>query len=147
MTTHKVFELSAILVATVMALIAWLLMHRRATRLAARRWRERPAMGDDEFLKECEIPDEPLLISVALAARRVIGELGTVPADTIHPDDSFAHDLVHLPFWDSLDWLDFIFRVELECGQKVPRPVLDEALTFTGIQFADLRVKHVVRAV
>ena len=77
----------------------------------------------------------------------MIGELGTVPAETIHPDDSFAHDLVHLPYWDSLDWLDFIFRVEIECQQKVPRPVFDEAATFTWGAVADLQVKHVVRAV
>ena len=78
--------------------VIWLLMHRRATRLAACRWRGRPPIGDDEFLKACEIPDEPLRITVALAARRVIGELRTVPAETIHPNDSFAHDLVHLPY-------------------------------------------------
>ena len=144
---HKAVEVLAILVGSAAMFVIWLLMHRRATRLAACRWRGRPPIGDDQFLKACEIPDDPLRINVALAARRVIGELGTVPAETIHPDDSFAHDLVQLPYWDSLDWLDFIFRVELECQQRVPRPVLDEAVTFTGRQYGELRVKHVVRAV
>jgi len=135
------------LLASAALLVVWLLMHRRATRLAACRWRERRPMNDDDFLKGCEIPDEPLLIEVALAARRVIGELGTVPAETIQPDDYFAHDLVQLPYWDSLDWLDFIFRVERESHLKVPRPVFDEAAMSAGGQVADLMVKHVVRAV
>jgi hypothetical protein len=104
-------------------------------------------MGDDEFLRECKIPDEPLRINVALAARRIIGELATVSAETIHPDDSFAHDLVRLPYWDSLDWLDFIFRVERESQRKFPRSVLDEATMSTCGRDADLRVKHVVRAI
>ena len=147
MTMHRAFAILAILVGSAAVFVIWLLLHRRATRLAARRWRGRLPIGDDDFLRACEIPDEPLRINVALAARRVIAELGTVPAETIHPDDSFAHDLVQLPYWDSLDWLDFIFRVERESEQKVPRPVLDEAAMFAWGRDADLRVKHVVRAI
>jgi len=144
---HESIQVLAILAGIASVSVIWLLMHRRATRLAACRWRERPPMSDDDFLRACDIPDEPLRINVALAARRVVGELGTVPAETIHPDDSFAHDLVQLPYWDSLDWLDFIFRVELDCQQKVPRPVLDEAAMITWGRDVDLRVKHVVKAV
>jgi hypothetical protein len=147
MTMRKVVEVLAVLGGSIALFVIWLLMHRRATRLAACRWRGRPPMGDDEFLKQCEIPDDPLRISVALAARRVIGELGTVPAETIHPDDTFAHDLVHLPYWDSLDWLDFIFRVERESQRRFPRSVLDEAAMSTCERDANLRVKHVVRAI
>ena len=144
---HETIQVLALLVGIAAVSVIWLLMHRRATRLAACRWRERPPMNNDDFLKKCEIFDEPLRMTVALAARRVIGELGTVPAETIHPDDSFVHDLVQLPYWDSLDWLDFIFRVERECQQKVPRPVFDEAVVFTWGRDTDIRVKHIVRAV
>lgn len=104
-------------------------------------------MGNDEFLRACKIPDEPLRIEVALAARRVIGKLATVPAETICPDDSFVHDLVQLPHWDSLDWLDFIFRVEREIRLKVSRSLFDEAAMLLGGWTGDLRVKHVIRAV
>ena len=103
-------------------------------------------MSHDDFLAGCEIPEEPLRVEVALAARRVIAGLGTVPTETIRPDDSFAHDLVHLPFWDSLDWLHFIFLVERECQRKVPRLVLDEAVSLAERRDSDLRVRHVVRA-
>ena len=147
MTTHKAIGLITYLVASFAVLTVWLLMHRRATRLAACRWRQRPPMNDDEFLRACEIPDEPIPINVALTARRVIGELATVPAETIQPDDSFLHDLVQLPYWYSLDWLDFIFRVERLCQRKVPRPVFDETAASFGGWAGDLRVKHVVRAV
>jgi hypothetical protein len=121
--------------------------HHRATLEAACRWRERSPMGDAEFVKACEIPDEPLMAMVALAARRVIAELGTVPPETIRPDDSFAHDLVQLPYWDSLDWLDFIFQVERECRSRIPRLVFDEVVRSVEGRPADLRVRHVVRAV
>ncbi len=144
---HETIQVLAILAGIASVSVIWLLMHRRATRLAACRWRGRPSIGDDDFLKGCEIPDEPMRINVALAARRVIGELGTVPAETIHPDDSFVHDLVQLPYWDSLDWLNFIFRVGLECQQKVPRPVFDEAVGIPWGRDTDIRVKHIVRAV
>jgi hypothetical protein len=103
-------------------------------------------MDDDDFLKGCEIPDEPLPIAVALAARRVIAELGTVPPETIRPDDSFAHHLVQLPFWDSLDWLGFILDVEQQFKGAVRLPslvwVIEEATWESG---GDLRVKHIVR--
>jgi hypothetical protein len=118
----------------------------RKTLAAASRWRERPTMGDGEFLKACEIPNEPLMIDFTLAARRVIAELGRVPAETLRPDGSFAHDLVQLPYWDSLDWLDFMFRVERECRRIIARPVFDEMMRSSERWAADLQVRHVVRS-
>ena len=106
-------------------------------------------MDDDVFLKACEIPDEPLRIGVALAARRTIAELGTVPAETILPSDTFAHDLVELPFWDSLDWLHFIFSVERRSDGTFKLPygsLIDEAIKLAGGSHSDLQVKHVVKA-
>jgi hypothetical protein len=144
---QKLFLFAITLVASVTWFVVWLLMHRRATRMTACHWRERPPLGDDDFLKGCEIPNEPLRIEVALATRSVIAELGTVVPETIRPDDSFAHDLVQLPFWDSLDWLHFLFLVERACRRQVSRQVFDEAVTVAGAREADLRVRHVVRAV
>lgn len=123
--------------------------HRRATELAASRWRERATMGDGEFLEACEIPDDPLMIDVALTARRVIAELGTVPAETIRPDDSFAHDLVQLPYWDSLEWLGLIMGIERELDDRaiITEECFDDAMRAARGQPSDLCVKHIVRAV
>jgi hypothetical protein len=144
----KAAALLTVVVVSVVVFVVWLMMHRKATRLAATRWRERPPMSDRAFLAACEIPDESLPIELALAARRVIAELGTVPAETILPDDTFAHDLVQLPFWDSLDWMDFIFRVERECELKLSRPIFCEvAINLIPRRGTDLQVRHVIMAV
>ena len=66
---HETIQVLAVLAGIASVSLIWLLMHLRATRQAACRWRERPPIGDDVFLKECEIPNEPLRINVALAAR------------------------------------------------------------------------------
>lgn len=134
--------------ATFVWFVVSLVRHRRATRLAACRWRERPPMSDDDFLRACEIPDEPLRVAVALAARRVIAELGTVPPETNRPDDSFAHDLVRLPFWDSLDWMGLVLGIEEKTGDRVivSEPCIDEAVRAARNESSDLRVRHVVRA-
>ncbi len=98
----------------------------------------------------CEIPDDPLMVGVALATRRVIADLGTVPNETIHPADSFAHDLVQLPFRDSLDWLSLILGIEQQFDGKVFFPngsVIDEAFKLAGGRRSDLQVKHVVKAI
>ena len=147
MKTHEVIGPLIVLVVSVALLVIWLLMHEKATRLAACRWRGRPPMDDDVFLKACEIPDEPLRIGVALAARRTIAELGTVPPETISPSDTFAHDLVELPFWDSLDWMGFILDIERRVDVKLPcTSVIDDAIKLAGGHHSKLQVKHVVKA-
>lgn len=145
----KAIAVLVILVGAATTFVLSLVKHRRATELAASRWRERPTLGDDEFVKACGLPDEPLMIEVALAARRVIAELGTVPAGTIRPDDSFARDLVQLPYWDSLEWMGLVIGIEAELGDRVNITELcfDEAMAAARSQSSDLRVKHVVRAI
>lgn len=144
----KTIAVLAILVGAALSFVLSLRKHRRATELAATRWRERPTMGDGEFVKACEVPDDPLRIEVALAARRVIAELGTVPAETIRPDDSFAHDLVQLPYWDSLEWIGLVIGIERELDDRViiTEQVFDEAMRMARSQSSDLRVGHLVRA-
>jgi acyl carrier protein len=139
--------LLAVIPALVLAAVLWCRAHRRITLEAAERWRKRPIMADGEFLKRCGVADELLKADVALAIRRVIAELGTVPAATIRPDDSFYHDLVQLPFWDSLDWVELIMCIEEEFDARVPDSVIDDAMKLAGGYHADLRVEHVVQAV
>jgi hypothetical protein len=113
-----------------------------------RRWARRPRMSDKEFLSACGVPEAPFQKRVAIGARTSIASLAGVPRETILPEHSFANDLIELPYWDSLDWLGFIFEVEAHFRGAVvipPDPIGD---AFRAAGRADeLRVKHVVRAV
>jgi hypothetical protein len=144
----KTLAVLAILVGAATTFVLSLRKHRRTTELAASRWRERPTMGDGDFVKGCEIPDDPLTVEVALAARRVIADLGTVPTETIKPDDSFGHDLVQLPYWDSLEWVGLVIGIERALDDRViiTEHRFDEAMRTARSQSSDLRVRHVVRA-
>jgi acyl carrier protein len=122
----------------------------RANVQALARWRGRTPMADREFSRGCQIPDESFKVDVALAVRRAIADLGTVPAETIRPDDSFSRDLVQLPFWDSLDFLEFVLEVERRLEGKVKLPgsdVIDDLIKGSGGYDAEVRVEHVVRAI
>ncbi len=144
----KTIAALALLVGAATTFVLSLRKHRTTTELAARRWHERPTMDDGEFVKACEIPDEPLRVEIALAARRAIAELGTVPAETIRPDDSFAHDLVQLPYWDSLEWMGLVLGIERQFEGKVvlDDSVIGDAVKLAGGRLSELRVKHVVRS-
>ena len=140
-----------VVVVTTSAII-WLVVsydrRQEAARQAACRWCERTTVSDDDFLNGCAIPDEPLPVIVALAARRVIGDLGEVPPETIHPDDSFDRDLLQLPFWDSVDWMSLLLGIdeELDGQVKIPLPCLKDAWKAAQDEGSDLRVRHMVRA-
>jgi acyl carrier protein len=144
--------LAIVLVPLMLGLFIWTVVsarrHLRETVRAAEHWRERPTMGDGKFLKQCEIPDESLLVEVALAARKVIADLGTVPPETIRPDDTFAEDLIQLPFWDSLEWMGLVMGVEEEFDGKVlvAESCIEDAVKLAGGRPSELKVKHVVRA-
>lgn len=121
---------------------------RRTTWSTVCRFRERDLTNDEEFLRACEIPDDPFKIAVALASRRAIAKLGDVPPETIRANDTFARDLIDLPFWDSLDWMGFLLEVESECQLMTPRPKLRYgAIDSLNVRFSDLQVRHVVKAV
>jgi hypothetical protein len=129
-----VILLSLVVVVTVMWMIYWLWRrHQEKLGVAAERWSERGRMGEAEFLAGCGIACDGLEKNVALAARRVIGEILMVPAETICPDDRWK-DFGCL--MDSVDWLDFLFRIEKGAWVKV------HARNWEGE-----RVKDFVRAV
>src|SRR3712207_6235089 len=108
---------SLVVLALVMAEL--FLLHRRNLRDAAERWGRRAPLIDDDFLRQCEVPDEPFAIVAALSARRAVAALATVPPETIRPDDLFKRDLGKLPYWDSLDWLGFVLEVEKQSGHTL----------------------------
>jgi hypothetical protein len=139
---------SAALVLPFVLFILWLIRHQDHIRANAKEWSSRPAMADEDFLRACLVPRDPMQTEAGLAARRAIASLATVPASTILPDDSFARDLVQLPFWDSLDWLGFVLETEVQSGLRIrlPAGVVERAHEEAGGGDA-LRVRHVVRAV
>jgi hypothetical protein len=132
----------------VIAFVAWLVLHRRGLRVAAAEWSTRTPMSDAQFLSLCDVPKDSLHAQAALAARRAIASLATVPADTIRPEDSFADDLQKLPYWDSLDWLGFIFEVEKQSDYRilVANEVVEEEMRAAG-GYRKLKVSQLVRAV
>jgi hypothetical protein len=140
------FLLSTLTITT--SFILFVVVHRRKTRKAAAEWAGRSPMGDEAFLAACDVGADPVAARVALAARRVIARLATVPPTTVLPDDSFARDLVRLPFWDSLDWLGFDLELEKELGCDVWISHLKWQGTLKPlVGFRNLLVRHVVYAV
>jgi hypothetical protein len=103
-------------------------------------------MGDDDFLAACGIPDDPFRRRVAVKSREAIAKLAGVPRETILPEHSSRFDLIELPYWDSLDWLGYVFEVErlLKGAVVIPNPI-EEAHRAAGYM-AILRVKHLVKA-
>lgn len=124
-----------------------LLVHRRAKKAAAE-WAHRSCLSDAEFLAECDVPAKEFDQLVALAARREIASLATVPAETIRPEHLIQGDLGNLPFWDSLDWLGFVLEVERESGYevRVPGNVAGGAAQLAG-GYRQMRVGDLVRSV
>jgi acyl carrier protein len=111
-----------LLVVLVVPFVIWIARIVRRQREVWRAWCERPQVRDDDFLRACELPDEnPWTRGLALATRNALAEASGVPPGTIKADDSFQHEV-----WDSLDWLDIIFRIEKAAAVKIPwSPALD----------------------
>ena len=56
--------------------------------------------------------------------RHTIASLGCLEDDAIYPDDTFAQTLIELPFWDSLDFTEFIFALEDQTHMELPNEVI-----------------------
>ncbi len=74
---------------------------------------------DDDFIIDCDLPDDPDAIRVALAVRRAVGRVGYIDPTYIRADDRYPEELLVLPRWDSLDVLDFFFTLEDELDTKL----------------------------
>src|SRR5262249_61076713 len=55
----------------------------------------------------------------ALAVRRAVANLGSVDPGFIRAEDVYPDQLGVLPFWDSIDWLAFLFELEEQLGTKI----------------------------
>ena len=115
--------------------------------MAAAEWTQRQGMDDDEFLRRCAPLANELSKEVALASRRAIASLATVPSETILPGNSFAEDLSALPYWDSLDWLGYHFETERQLQERVrlSSEIMDDGIRAAG-GYRSLTVRDLVRA-
>lgn len=86
---------------------------------------QRSRQPDPEFLAECDLPDGPEAVRVALAVRRAVGSVGLVDPLFIRASDRFPEELGVLPLWDSLDWISFVLALEWELEDEAPREILD----------------------
>jgi len=57
---------------------------------------------------------------VALIVRQVIAEEGSVDPRFIYATDRYPEELSVLPSWDSIDWIDFIMRLEEKLNMHIP---------------------------
>jgi hypothetical protein len=118
----------------------WLIVARQRERWRA--WNSRSATPEATFLSECQISTAAPEARIALAVRRSLGEVGGVPAAKVN-----ACDPMDDRFWDSIDWLDIIFRTEKGASVKIQYSVWESAAKLAAEERSKVMVKHVVRAV
>lgn len=97
----------------------WLRHFRHWTTKVAEFTAGRTPQPDDEFLAACSLPPGDKSVRMALAVRKVFGEEGSVDPRFILASDRFPEDLSILPFWDSIDLLDLVFKLEQELHIKI----------------------------
>jgi hypothetical protein len=96
----------------------WWVRRREAREIT--RFEERPKVEADAFLGGIGISGSSPLAEKVLAVRSRLAELGGVPPDSLRASDRISGELKRLPFYDSLDILQFAFILEEEMGVVVP---------------------------
>jgi len=100
--------------------VTWLGHFRTGTNKVAEFTEGRRPQADGEFLAACDLPADSRATRYALAVRKVFAEEGSVDPQFILAADRFPEELGVLPFWDSIDMLDLVFRLEKELRVKIP---------------------------
>jgi acyl carrier protein len=129
----------------VMLIFAWLWWVRSIVARHRERWRawnSRTDTPEAQFLSECQISAAAPEARIALAVRGSLGEVGGVPAAKVN-----AYDSMDDHFWDSIDWLDIIFRTEKAASVKIQNSVWESAAKLAAEERSKVMVRHVVRAV
>jgi hypothetical protein len=86
----------------------------------------RSEQPDEQFVAECELPSDPETVRIVLAVRRAVAAIGSVDPRFIRASDAYPEPLVILPFWDSIDWLAFVWELEKELGTRFDEAEVDE---------------------
>ena len=83
----------------------------------------RTRQPDEQFIAECELPDNPEALRIALGVRRAVANVGLVNPAFISASDRFPEELGVLPLWDSMDWVSLMLALEEELGKPPPEPL------------------------
>lgn len=89
------------------------------------RFEQRAGVKDAEFLADMKIDPTSPEARVALVARQVFADLGSVPAECIRAADRFYPDMEKLPFYDSIDSLQIILELEKTLQIKIYKDLED----------------------
>jgi hypothetical protein len=76
----------------------------------------RHPQSDAEFVARCGFEQGSTKAALAVVVRRVIGDCGSVDSVYIRDGDRWPENLGRLDFWDSIDFLHFVFSVERAIG-------------------------------
>jgi acyl carrier protein len=121
--------------------LMWVRSHMAAQRQLWKTWANRDHVNDAEFLKGCGIEPNSPHAQLTIAIRQAFADAGGVHQEAIR-----AEDLIEDHFWDSIDWLDVVFRIEKAALVKVPKPMWDNARELASKEQSKVMVKHIVRA-
>lgn len=107
---------------------------RTAAEMSAAFVETRSAAADEEFIANCDLPNTQLARETALCVRRSVAAYGVVAPEFIATTDRYPDDLKDLAGWDSLDFLAWVFELERELEESIPRAA-----------YADLRIPFSVK--
>jgi predicted TIM-barrel fold metal-dependent hydrolase len=118
-----------VLVGGVLGFVLMLRRQGRIARAEIERFQWRRPTADETFLEQAGVDPASPEAAIALTARRVFAELGAIPPQSVKGGDRFYPDYERLPFYDSINALDILFRLEKAISIKIPRPEADALLT------------------
>lgn len=102
---------------------------RRAERAEVERFQWRRPTADATFLEQVGIDPASPQAAVALTARRVFAELGSIPPQSVRGPDRFYPDFQRLPFYDSVDALGILLELGSQLSIKISRSASDPLMT------------------
>ena len=82
-------------------------------------FKARAKITDEQFLKDLGVETSSEVAPKVLAIRAQLAALGGIPDESLRLSDHFTGELAKLPFYDSMDVLDLIFRLEKEFGVTI----------------------------
>ena len=83
----------------------------------------RTRQPDEQFVTECELPDDPDAARIAIGIRRAVASVGLIDPLFLRASDRFPEELGILPLWDSMDWMALILAIEEELGEPPPKSI------------------------
>src|SRR6516225_11159807 len=85
----------------------------------------REPQSDDQFVAECNLPDDAAARQCALAVRRSVARYSLIDPQFIRATDRYPNELINLSGWDSLDFVEWVMGLEEKMHVREP---IDEAV-------------------